>query len=1000
MADEKKSNDPKKDLEDTGSHRLDDTLEKNADELADDLEQNELNSTMMSIDVNQIDTTKAKIPLENFPEVMEKTPTDAEFLDEKLEKKKFFLARFFRQIFQSKKLIDSVDSSSSFVSKLFFFIIMLFLLGAAVYAQYVLFTELIESFSNHHPERYVFLGVVSLQAFLSFFVIWKRGSVGWLFALPFTVLTLIFAQGALFYHTADPLFFSIQGRPISQILTYFYVFSLVSLCLVGFYHVFKNIFLKILFGFLLLFSLLAIGLPDYLGVKLEFGFFGPDFLSIIPFDYLQPLYLCFHFVFPLIFLLFFVSSFISETKRCRAFARSFSLFLVSLLILNFALMQKNRVFHVFNYFFPLHLNMGSIEMKEGGLKIKVSTKNFSAFESSDILPRYHLTLDYKNKQKKYLLQVVDEWGFPVKNLKADDLVVSVGTKPSHLTLIEDKKLSLEKGSYTFSVKAEPEEESVKFLNMKKNYLNSDFINIEFSSTKNFKKILIRNENKIYLEADISESHKISFPLFYFNAGPKDLELLVFNDSGQEMEHRSFSFVVEKNPEVLILSPLEGDSINKHFTILLQLEGQPPDSVTKQAYYINNRLVLEFDHWVHFTELPFEGEEKIEELKVVVETPAQTLSKTIKLSQQESAQNIMITAPGQGEFTEPQTKVSYQLSGSDSKMKDLTVFVNGYRFEDIQMTDQSFLLPVSRWETDKIYLSLKANLEEGQQVSTWVQFNKGMSELQLVFHGKSLNFLNLGKAALILDASASQADSWQYKTKWQAIKEALLAPEIEKKLTILDPSFFLYGNTRSTRFVDCSDAQNISSKPGYNKTQLKKILDGAAPKGVSALLAALQMAYKEKPAFILAFADGSDFCHPSLVPHLQSYFKYSPQTKVSFISVGMIAESGQKELRRVAEMTGGKYFQPRDTEALNKVLFESLAFHSELFFQGEKILKIPLEDKVFQFSPGDYVLKIPFENEVFEIPFKLDHGTKTILEISGQKTGQTQKIQVERSVERI
>jgi hypothetical protein len=386
------------------------------------------------------------------------------------------------------------------------------------------------------------------------------------------------------------------------------------------------------------------------------------------------------------------------------------------------------------------------------------------------------------------------------------------------------------------------------------------------------------------------------------------------------------------------------------------------------------------------------------LKVVVDTGTGPLSQTVSVVKGTPAARLHLTEPPMGVFAEHDMPVAYSVSGSGIQVAGVKLFVNGNAFTDFTVKDQRFTLPVSRWQMSEIYVVLTAVLSNGQNVSDWVQINRGMSELELKFDPATLGFLNVSKVAVILDASVSSWDNWQNKSKWQAMGNVILAPDVENKLALLNPSFFVFGSEKPYYYYDCADAHDLLEKRSYNKALLKRILEKIKPGGVAALTKAFELAYKTKPDMIFAFADSSDYCTANLVNALRKTASQSPSTRVFLISLGRVHQKDQKELIRLAERTGGRYMQPEDYNALSKMLIEELVLNYELHSQDKLIAKLPLEDKSFHLGPGNYVLKIPYGARVQEVPLKLEHGTQTTLTISGKKVENQNKIHIQQSVQ--
>lgn len=976
----------------------------------------ELNATMMAIDVSKInlDATKTDIRID-----LPKSPTDADIIREQLEEKKSPLMRLVRQLWkrgkkrgtQTVKLpkvleplvhIWVCDPQKAFGFQLLFYFLRLAIVVLAALLQFQLGQMALGSFETSHPERFLFLALFVAELVLSVIALLKRQSPGWLVTYPLSALVIIMAYGAIFYHTADRNYLSLFNAPISDQLNEFYLLLLLYVGISAALAAFRGTGMRFFVLFLTGLGFLGVGLNLILKVRFEDAFFGPGFLSRVPFWYLQPLWVVLEVLLPLLGLFFLAGSFTRggsvESGAVRSFARSLAVLLLCVLGLNLAIMQKNRVFHAGNFLFAKRLDVGGIEFRRLGRNLKIVTKNFLINEGQDSKARYRLKISNTKEKTRFFLQVEDVFGFPVKNLTRHDFVVTSDDKTlKDFELTEDHSLDVNKGNYWIKLNLPKKMEPVQWRVDRRNYLPQE--QIEFTlDTKQLARILVRYENEVLLDAKSPFPAKLSLPLIYFRDGLHRLDVLAYDSLEQELFHKNLDVKVAAPSDFTLLMPRPQDTVGNLITLVSRWSGTPAEGVQGAKYYFREQLVLESDATAPVQTLDLSGfTDGAGVLKVVLKTRQGELSKTVDVVKSSAAPRLQLTEPGMGVFADRELPVAYTLkAGEGTSLAGVKVFVNGVPFHDFLPQNGRFVLPVSRWQVAEIYLVVSATLSSGQVITDWVQVNRGMSELELEFDATTLGFLGEGKVALVMDASVSSWDSWQNRNKWQAMTNLLLAPEIESRLATRSPAFYVFGAQKPYYYHDCSDAYDLLEKRTYNKAILKRILENLKPGGVAAVVSALKQAYKAKPDTIFMFTDSSDLCEPDLVKGLKNELRSSPSTRVHVISLGKVAERDKTQLLRLTQKTGGRYLNPPDETALIALLIEELVLNYELTSKDKSLVKLPLENKSFRWGPGLYTLKIPFGSRVESVPVQLEHGVHTTFQISGKKMGTDQKIHIQQS----
>jgi hypothetical protein len=897
------------------------------------------------------------------------------------------------------------DPNLSILRQAGFYLFRLFIIMASAWCQSIFIDELARSYAIAHPARHLFAVLFVTQVLLLAATVVLKASPGWILTLPLSVLALVMTCGALFYHTADPLYFTIQGRSIASSLNPFYSLILVYGLCASVFAATRHPALRMACGLLFLLALTPILINFSQRQLLEYAFFGPGFLRFIPTVFLQPIFLSFHAVMPALFALLAGVSLtrskadIPAESSARGLARSLAVLMLSLIVLNFALMQKNRVMHALNLVFPKTLYVGGIEVKILNQNLKVETRNFAENEGLDRKARYRFKIEKSKDKGKYVLKLQDAFGFPVKFVTKDDLRLYSDDVPiKNYEIAEDDDPKLESGRYVLSLPLTPKEPPVKWASERQALSPGSEFTFTLTDPAKIKRFVVRRDEDVLLEVHSPKTATVTLPLHYFQAGAHKLMALLYDDLDQETFRSEVNLSVKLENDFQIISPAAGDEIDGEAGVLLFLKGVNRETVRGVRYFVNGREIHDAKGMNYFYSLdlsPYPDGDTM--LGVKVKLADREISHDVTIRKKSGAPRLVITQPAMGIFADRDTRVAYRLDDDSRNIADAKVWVNGTSFTDTASDGGAFVLPVTRWEDSEIYFTVQATLDSGEKVSDWVQVNRGMSVLDLKFDARSLNFLNVNKVGILLDASVSSWDNWQGKSKWYTMTNLIMAPEVESRLKAFSPTVAVFGSSKPYYFDDCDDAKAVSRGPDYNKTAIKRSLEDIAPQGASALVKGLKLVYDAKPEKIFVFSDSADACAVNLVAALKSALTKSPQTVVNVFSLGRVGERDRKQLMSLAEKTGGRYFQPDSYDTLLKAWLGELSLNYELSSNDKSVYQSSLEDHEFRLGPGSYTLKIPYGNQIKAVELKLDHGTKTTLTVMGKEEGGEKKISVEQVV---
>lgn len=982
------------------------------DELA---AEEEMNATMMAIDLSQLNLdaeTKTGIKLAR--------PTDEEIIQEKLEQKKPPVLRFLSRLFRKRgfsaaaekapkqpapflkryRHVWLADLTASVKEQVVFYVWRLFLLVFSVYLHKILLVQLEQGMLTHHPARNFYLVCFCADILFVLLALFFSLSPGWIVSCPLSALAVIFTHAALFYHTADSLLFQFNDLAISSSLNIYYVAALGYGLLTAILVAGTGVLWRVFFAFLFSLSLLPVAINLYQHVDLEYSFFGAGFLSGITTHFYQPVFISFHVLMPVLFFALLVFSFFPmrtvSGKAARGFARGLALLVFCLLPLNFSLMQKNRVTHALNLVIPHRLDVGGVEIEVFNQKLGVFTKNFVDVGGDDALSRYRILLKPGQKDGQFLMQVKDQFDFPVKNLSKDDFVVlSDGRPVGGFSLVEKRLINYKVGSYILETVVQPKQPLITWDRQKRSYFNAEHIEFKLADPARIKQVVIRKGGDALLAVTHPPESRISFPLNFFEAGNHELELSVYDPLDQEIFRQTFFIDVQIKPDFTLIIPAEGDTVAGGLDVVLLPQALPNDKINTVSYEIDGKKVHESEGAYFYHRIDTTGlAPGLHELRVSLEGEQGSLSKTASFYQKTSSRKFELTQPDMGAYGKRQVGVAYQAQGAD--IAGVKVFVNGFPFSDVNIRENRFELPVFRWMHSEIYLTVQATLTDGAKLSDWVQINKGLGVLDLDFNTRTLAFLDYKKIAFLLDASISNLDSWQGREKFKHIKNLVTENEMDAAVKNLNSAYIAFGSATPNYYADCSDVKIFVPFGSYNQVLLRKELEKIKPAGVSSLHAALQKAYALSAEKIYVFADSADSCHKNLAESLNTRMKNNELTPVVVFALGQSRDSDVSQLRDLASQTGGRFYQPESYDLLLKSMLEEIVLSYEIYYQGELITRAPLGARTFSLAPGTYTLKIPHRADVKSIEFAIENNTKTALKVEG-KDG---KIHVNVSITRL
>lgn len=990
----------------------------------------EMNATHMAIDIASLnlDVTSANIKIA-------KSPTDAEVVRQKIEEKKGFFAKLAGSVFgrtspaAKNRAVATLpqalqkwqntwicDPTWSGFAKIFFYLQRLVLVVFSFYLHAKLLHLALTARDSEHPALIAMMIALGVSIAGSLVSLVMRLQPVWLVTFPLGAMAVLVAYGALFFHTRDQTYLSLFGRSTADLLNLFYLAVLVPVAFSGVVSVARSLVARVLFFVVYLLVVAPFVLNLIQGIQLEAAFFGYDFLPELP-DIAQPLFIVLHGLIPVVALLHLLFSFgrAKDSRRVIARGTSFAIFILYLPVtfMGLVLLDCNRMPGVLGVVFPNRINMGAAELEILNQSVKVETTNYSKNQGSDQMPRYRFLLDASRESGSFLLQTVDDFGSPVRNLSKNDLVVFAdGQKVKDFELAEFRRpeqikkysKATEKvpnvrnvGVYLLKLKLEAKQQLLQWSKVDAGLHADESINFEISDLRKVHHARFRVKDEVLLDvAEIKES-SINLPLSYLSPGDHTLMVSLYDEGNVEILAREIKLTIIEGKTCDVISPVEGDAIATQLPVVLFMRGDKTDwASTPVSYEIDGIEVLKTDgiepvRILNVANLAEGGHSLI----VKIQQKSGVVENKIGFSVQKNSPVLIIDSPAMGSFAARDTEIAFHLGPDASETAGMKVLVNGDVFTDFVLKDNVLTLPVSRWSHAELYVALQATLKTGERVSDWLVLNKGQGQLAVSFDRNSLGFLGLKSLAIVFDASVSMYDNWLGSSKWLTLRSLVTNSDIERVLEKLDPSIVVFGHKKPQYLVDCTDAAVVVKKGRYDKAEIGKTLAGIKPSGVSSLVKGLELALADKPDRIVLFTDGTDTCKSNIQKALAKKMG-DAKTIIDIFAIGLTDEKAKVALQSLASATGGVFYQPQSGQLMQKLFVERMNVNFQLV-AGEKIIyEGPLDNKSFDLVPGSYILRIADDVGLVEVgSFVVNNGQVTKISISGDS--KSNKIKVNENV---
>lgn len=991
------------------------------DELIDQESEN-LDQTRMDIDVNQTtlsEETGTDIHIDPGKEITDngKVGNRFKFLSDFLKK----LPQIFkskgknlkkptqtRQVSLSPLFLSLVNlwiaaPEKSLPHKLLFYLSRLAILTAGTLLLYLLGLSVFDSLDSDHYFKWFVLGVGVVALVLSLTSLFLRLHPCWFVGIPFVAILSLFIWHVVQFQTTDPTFYSFVHRAPAFVFNEIWlsIFLLEALLLLVVYPRFLP--LIIFFLILCLYSLTGFVFNLIKGVPLEASWEGVGFLSSIPLVILQPTFFALHLVVPFLFL---------ASLVCLLFFRKdvrgtqwVVLNIVILFLaggLGLADLQKSRIPNILNLFMEAPLGLGSAEFESKGHLFSLKTVNYISENNPDGLEHYRLALVSKTvnqaNQQKFYLNALSISGFPVFYLTKNEFWLTVDGKAASKWKITplgkkarpNKKITKDiEPRYLLTVEVPPlgpkfeidlPERGAEF---SKNQLLDFSVSRKGSSIASYD--IVVDGKSVLKDDDLRGRTSFMFPLSELGEGKHFVEITLTDQNGLSAT-QSQEITVLPPLSVTIESPMNGDYFGDQLSVFVRIKGPAGVKVSSVGFLIDGQEFLNKNSPPYmgiFDTSELEGGKH--QLRIVAQTESGEIKSEVDLYKGDYPK-ISFVSPSLGQFLIVQTPVEVKQS-PEGNYRELELYLDNKLLHQWNEPPYKYSWNTSELSSGTHLLKVKGKTKEGVQSSDSVRVSTGKGGIKIVPPGSSpKSGFQYKKVVFVLDASVSQWDSWNLKSKWDWSKELFRFKEISSQLKGTKVGVVVAGGGVPFNHQDCSDANWAFKLDSFAARKITKVLDQTKPTGVSALFSGIELALKAKPQKIIVLTDSADSCNQKIPSKLVKKLSQS-NVHLDLVSLGSIDQKNAEVLEELAQIGSGNFIVVEKVSEFEEKLAKILTLYYEILSGDQVILAAPVDGKERFLRPGEYSLKITMDPPLTGQKITIRNGLTTDvgLQVEGNQT---------------
>jgi Mg-chelatase subunit ChlD len=232
----------------------------------------------------------------------------------------------------------------------------------------------------------------------------------------------------------------------------------------------------------------------------------------------------------------------------------------------------------------------------------------------------------------------------------------------------------------------------------------------------------------------------------------------------------------------------------------------------------------------------------------------------------------------------------------------------------------------------------------------------------------------GKIELILDASGSMKRKLGGRTMMDAAKEAM-AQIIQELPDDLEVALRFYGHRiREGQKGDCQDSELVFPFGKIDKPRLLALVRGVRALGTTPIAYSLQQVAGDLGGaagakMVVLVTDGKEECKGQPTAAVEELLAKGIDVRLNIVGFALADTTDKRQMREVAERTGGRFFDARDAKGLGEAIRQALAVPYEVLdASGVRVGGGVTGQGAVELPEGVYTVVVPAAGE----PLRVEH----------------------------
>ena len=277
-----------------------------------------------------------------------------------------------------------------------------------------------------------------------------------------------------------------------------------------------------------------------------------------------------------------------------------------------------------------------------------------------------------------------------------------------------------------------------------------------------------------------------------------------------------------------------------------------------------------------------------------------------------------------------------------------------------------------------YLEIRTTLKRGNQEKSPV-----LSDLSIIREGGTgrlaVHLKGDGtelkpRIEIILDASGSMREQKRKidgQLKIEVAKE-VLAQIIKSLSESTEVAFRVYGHRiREGRPGDCEDTELLFPFGQLDRERLLEQVRRTQALGTTPLAFSLEQAAKDFPEdgrgkVIILITDGKEECGADPAATVAELVQRGLDIRVNVVGFGLAEESTKQDMEKVAQITGGTFFDAQDRQTLFKALQSPLSIPFEVFNSSGSRIAGGKVGETIELPVGEYTVRAQIGTQLAEV----------------------------------